>query len=130
MGGEGGITQIATHTMHRRHRRCRSKSTLEAISRPKNQPICPCTWPSGAWLMLPGTTATKPPTRQGCIRREGTSEVAPDAVGQAVGGGCQSGWGRLLSVNNGIEPGTCRQGDTSTCIPHRSNDLPWSNGPF
>ena len=31
--------------------------------------------------------------RQGCIRREGTSEAAPEAVRQAVGGGCQSGWG-------------------------------------
>ena len=44
---------------------------------------------------------------QGCIRREGTSEE----VGQAVGGGCQSGWGRLLSVRNAIEAGTWRQAD-------------------
>ena len=49
---------------------------------------------------------------QGCIRREGTSEAAPESVGQAVGGGCQSGWGRLLSVTNAVEPGTCRQGDS------------------
>ena len=28
---------------------------------------------------------------QGCIRREGTSEAAPEAVRQSVGGGCQSG---------------------------------------
>ena len=41
---------------------------------------------------------------QGCIRREGT--------GAAVGGGCQSGWGRLLSNANAIEGGTCRQGDS------------------
>ena len=34
----------------------------------------------------------------GCIRREGASEAAPQAVRQAVGGGCRSGWGRLLSV--------------------------------
>ena len=27
-----------------------------------------------------------------------TSEAAPEAVRQAVGGGCRSGWGRLLSV--------------------------------
>ena len=32
--------------------------------------------------------------------------MAPAAVGQAVGGGCQSGWGRLLSVTNAIEAGT------------------------
>ena len=49
---------------------------------------------------------------QGCIRREGTSEAAPEAVKQAVGGGCRSGWGRLLSVTNAIEAGTWRQGDS------------------
>ena len=48
---------------------------------------------------------------RGCIRREGTSQVVPEAVRQAVGGGRQSGWGRLLSVTNAVEPGTCRQGD-------------------
>ena len=30
--------------------------------------------------------------RQGCIRREGTSQAALEAITQAVGGGCQSGW--------------------------------------
>ena len=49
---------------------------------------------------------------QGSIRREGASEAAPAAVGQAIGGGCQSGWGRLLSVTNAIEAGTWRQGDS------------------
>ena len=33
-------------------------------------------------------------------------------VRQAVGGGCQSGWGRLLSVTNAVEAGTWRQGDS------------------
>ena len=32
------------------------------------------------------------------MRREGASEAAPEAVRRAVGGGCQSGWGRLRSV--------------------------------
>ena len=50
--------------------------------------------------------------QQGCIRREETSEAAPEAVRQAVGGGYQSGWGRLLSVTNAIEAGACRQGDS------------------
>ena len=50
---------------------------------------------------------------QGCIRREGASEAAPEAVKQAVGGGCQSGWGqRLLSVTNAIEAGTWCSGDS------------------
>ena len=49
---------------------------------------------------------------QGCSRREGTSEAAPDAGRQAVGGGCRSGWGRLLSVTNAVEPGFCREGDS------------------
>ena len=38
----------------------------------------------------------------GSIRMERTSEAAPEAVRQAVGGGCQSGRGRLLSVTNAI----------------------------
>ena len=50
---------------------------------------------------------------QGCMRREGTPEPAPAAVGQAVGGGCRSGWERLLSVINAIESGTCCQGDSA-----------------
>ena len=49
---------------------------------------------------------------KGCSRREGASEVAPEAVRQAVGGGCQSGWGRLLSVTDAVEAGTWRQGDS------------------
>ena len=36
----------------------------------------------------------------------GLSEAAPEAVRLAVGGGCRSGWGRLLSVANAIEVGT------------------------
>ena len=49
---------------------------------------------------------------QGCIRRKGTSEAAPEAVRQAVGGGPRSGWRRLLSVTNAIEAGTWRQEDS------------------
>ena len=49
---------------------------------------------------------------QGCIRTERTSEAVRQAVRQAVGGDCQSGWGRLLAVRNAIEAGTCRQGDS------------------
>ena len=56
---------------------------------------------------------------QGCIRRDGTSEAAPEAVRQAVGGGCQSGWGRTLSVTNAIEAGTCRQGDSGWALAGR-----------
>ena len=43
---------------------------------------------------------------QGCIGREGTSEAALEAVRQAVGGGCQNSWGRLLPVTNAVEIGT------------------------
>ena len=42
------------------------------------------------------------------------------AVRQAVGGGCQSGWGRLPSVANAIEPGTCYRG---TVAGHRLGTL-------
>ena len=58
----------------------------------------------------------------GCIRREGTSEAAPEAVRQAVGGGCQSGWGRLLSVTNAMEPGACRQWLGTSWVPWRGGD--------
>ena len=52
---------------------------------------------------LPTWNAHRPPStpphgmerRQGCIGREGASEVAPETVRQAVGGGCQSGWGAV-----------------------------------
>ena len=33
-----------------------------------------------------------------------SSDAAPEAVRQAVGGGCQSGWGRLLSVTKSLSP--------------------------
>ena len=52
------------------------------------------------------------------MRREGTAQAAPEAVRQAVGGGCQSGWGRLLSVTNAIEAGTCRRGDSGWVHHH------------
>ena len=42
------------------------------------------------------------------VSRRPASQAAPEAVRQAVGGGCRSGWGRLLSVATAIEPGTCR----------------------
>ena len=57
------------------------------------------------------TTRTWLRCGQGCIKRNGASEAAPEAGRQAVGGGCQSGWGRLLSVANAVEAGTWRQGD-------------------
>ena len=50
---------------------------------------------------------------QGCIGRKGASEAGREAVRQAVGGGCRSGWGRLLSVTNAVEAGTWRQGGIS-----------------
>ena len=60
-----------------------------------------------------GPAAGDPPhPRRGCIRSEGASEAVPEAVRQAVGGGCRSGWGHLLSVTNAIEAGTGRQGDS------------------
>ena len=49
---------------------------------------------------------------QGCIRRGRISKAAEEAGRQAVGGSCQSGWGRLLSVTNATEAGTWRQGDS------------------
>ena len=68
--------------------------------------------PSGYPLRWGTPTGRGGGGRQGCIGTEEASEAAPEAVRQAVGGGCQSGWGRLLSVTNAIEAGTWRQGDS------------------
>ena len=65
---------------------------------------------TAAVLVPPLCGAMPPPPPPGCIGREGTSEAAPEAVRLAVGGGCQSGGGRLLSVANAVEAGTWRQG--------------------
>ena len=51
------------------------------------------------------------PLGPGMHQKGGTSEAAPKAVRQAVGRGCQIGWGRLPSVTSAIKAGTCRQGD-------------------
>ena len=74
-----------------------------------------------------GTSMPSPALGQGCIRRGGTSAADPEAVRQAVGGGCQSGWGRLLSVTNAVEAGTCRQRDSGWAKaghPGRGGGLP------
>ena len=65
-----------------------------------------CQWPGkgpgtaakevGGGFQEMGFRCPPPPPPNGCIGREGASEAAPEAVRQAVGGGCQSGWGRLL----------------------------------
>ena len=46
------------------------------------------------------------------VHWKGRDEAVPEAVRQAVGGGCQSGWGQLLWVTNAIEAGTWRKGDS------------------
>ena len=85
----------------------------------------PCR-PTRMWGMRGAPTfglavAHPPRPPQGCIRREGTSEAAPEAVRQAVGGGCQSGWGRLLLVTNAMEAGTWRQAE----LGRRLGALEW-----
>ena len=57
----------------------------------------------GAWRVPRGPW--DPPATSGtrrCIQTEKASEAAPEAVQQAVGG-CQSGWGRSLSVTHAFE---------------------------
>ena len=49
---------------------------------------------------------------QGQVWISGYRARGIDLVGQAVGGGCQSGWGRLLSVINAVEVGAWRQGNS------------------
>ena len=60
-----------------------------------------------------GLLGSRPPLPpEGCISRVGPLKSVPEAVGQAVGGRRQSGWGRLLSVTNAVEAGTWRQRDS------------------
>ena len=55
--------------------------------------------------------APPPPSRDG-LEGKRPQRGGPAAVRQAVGGGCQSGWGRLLSVTNPIQAGAWRQRDS------------------
>ena len=45
-----------------------------------------------------------PPCPEGCRRREGASEAVPEAVRQAVGGGCRSGWGGYCRLQMALRP--------------------------
>ena len=63
-------------------------------------------------FVLQGSPAGPGGHGRDALEGKGPREAAPASVRQAVGGGCQSGWGRLLSVTNAIEAGTWRQGDS------------------
>ena len=71
---------------------------------------------SSAPQNIGGSSATPPPLSPVLL---GASEPAPEAVRQAVGGGCQSGWGRLLSVTNAMEADAYRQGDSGWALAGR-----------
>ena len=56
-----------------------------------------------------------PSDPEGCISAlegKGPRRRPQQAVRQAVGGGCRSGRGRLLSVKNAIDTGVCHQGES------------------
>ena len=67
-------------------------------------PAC-CTAGTLSFKPPPKDRLTPPLPAHGCIQTEGSSEAAPEAVRQTVGGGYQSGWERLLSVTNAVEAG-------------------------
>ena len=86
---------------------------------PRGSALVPLGQPLGSRLVWPQVRAGLPrhltslrtrPSGQGRMGRG--LQAAPEAVGPAVGGGCQSGWGRLLSVTNAVEAGTWRPGDS------------------
>ena len=64
--------------------------------------------------------------RQGCIRREGASEAAPEAVRQAVGGGCQSGWGGYCRLSMPWKPALAAR---ETVAGHRLGALEGGGDP-
>ena len=53
-----------------------------------------------------------PPAPTGASEGEGPQRRPPGAVIQAVGGGCQSGWGGYCRLQVPLEAGTWRQGDS------------------
>ena len=57
--------------------------------------VCVCVFAgtSGVAEFLFQGTFAPPPPPEGCIRKEGSPVAAPEAVRQAVGGGCRSGGG-------------------------------------
>ena len=65
----------------------------------------------------------------GCIRRAGTSEEAPGVIRQAVGEGCESGSGRLLSVANAVEVGTWRRRNSGWALAGRPGGGGWGVPP-
>ena len=85
-------------------------------------------------------TIVGPLHRRPSAPREGASEAAPAAVRQAFGGGCQSGWGRLLSVTNAIEAGQARHAllegaqrqwaPRTPSGPHGTSPMTPGRGPF
>ena len=62
----------------------------------------------------------QPPPPRDAVGREGTPEAAPEAVRQAVGGGCQSGWG---AVTVGYMPLKLGRGVRGTVTGHRLGAL-------
>ena len=102
--------------------------TLQAAQRELIAPIQVLPWrvTHGGWRAKPIRWPSPDGNhRQGCMRREGASEAAPGAVRQAVGGGCSSGWGRLLSVTNAVEAGSCRHEDSGWAQAGRSGGCVW-----
>ena len=68
-----------------------------------------------------------PPTpvqRTPAFRPEMQKGTPEKWLGRRLEDVCRSGWGRLLSVANAIEAGTCRQGDTSWAVGW----APWRGG--
>ena len=93
---------------------------------PRLGPTCPGRVPNQKALRPPNARRTGGRRRRGPVSRRDPPPLpplgmhwkgrdlsgGPEAVGQAVGGGCQSDWGRLLSVANAMDAGTWRQGDS------------------
>ena len=84
------------------------KAVVVALEELLTEYAIPLAYIDGKKVAVLGGVLRRQGLPQGRIRGEGISKAAPEAVRQAVGGGCQSGWGRLLSVTNAIEAGTCR----------------------
>ena len=94
-GGGGDAMSFSSHL--RGASRAVGAGCLFAPMRPSGPPVATRTGRVTRTRLLLRYTATAPPPPRDAFRREGTTEATRGAVRWAVAGGCQSGWGRLLS---------------------------------
>ena len=90
---------------------CKSLSPPVQANRPPSAASAVSQWPSGQCAIR---VSRDPLFRSSCKTLDASDGKGPESRKRwAVGGGCRSGWGRLLSVTNAVEAGACGQSDSN-----------------